>query len=127
MDISTPVVKKDHEVKMSGKAEYIADHPFPGEIWGTMVRSTVSFGKILDVKLPDLPEGYTAVTADDVPGENLLKVVTSEQPVFAGDTVRFLGEGILMITGPDLTEVKRLAAETEVTYEEYEPHGSGPD
>ena len=121
MDISTPVVKKDHEVKMSGKAEYIADHPFPGEIWGTMVRSTVSFGKILDVKLPDLPEGYTAVTADDVPGENLLKVVTSEQPVFAGDTVRFLGEGILMITGPDLTEVKRLAAETEVTYEEYEP------
>lgn len=121
MDISTPVVKKDHEVKMSGRAEYIADHSFPGEIWGTMVRSTVSFGKILDIKLPDLPEGYMAVTADDVPGENLLKVVTSEQPVFAGDTVRFLGEGILMITGPDLATVKKLAAETVITYEEYKP------
>lgn len=106
---------------MSGKAAYISDLAFEGEYWGKMVRSTVSYGKIRKVTLPELPHGYTAVTQDDVPGLNLLKVVTSEQPVFAGDVVRFQGEGILMIAGPDRKICEELASKVKIDYEERKP------
>lgn len=120
-EISTPVIKKDHEVKMSGKAIYIADLKLEGMLYATMVRSTISYGKIIKINLPDLPEGYETVSAEDVPGVNLLKVITSEQPIFAEDIVRFKGEPILMIVGPDKEETKKLASKVQIIYEACEP------
>ncbi|MCR5763331.1 MAG: xanthine dehydrogenase family protein molybdopterin-binding subunit [Treponema sp.] len=120
-DISESVVKKDHEEKMSGRALYLADMKFDGMLYGKMVRSTISFGKIKSIKLPQLPKGYFAIGAEDVPGINLLKVVTSEQPIFAGDTVRFLGEGIMMIAGPEQSVVSSLVSQVVIEYDEYKP------
>lgn len=120
-DISESVVKKDHSEKMSGKALYLMDMKFDNMIYGKMVRSSISYGKILSIKIPQLPDGYYSIGADDVPGMNLLKVVTSEQPIFAGETVRFLGEGIMMIAGPDEKIAADLASKVKVEYEEYKP------
>lgn len=116
-DISESVTKKDHEAKMSGRAEYIADFKPEGMLYTSMVRSTISFGKIKDIKLPALPEGYYSISAEDVPGVNLLKVITSEQPIFSNEVVRYKGEAILMIAGPDKEETIRLAKQVEVIYE----------
>ena len=120
-EISTSVIKKDHEVKMSGKAMYIADFKPEGMLYATMVRSTISYGKIIKIELPVLPQGYESVSAEDVPGVNLLKVITSEQPIFANDIVRFKGEPILMIVGPNKEETKKLASKVQITYETYTP------
>ena len=120
-EISTPVIKKDHEFKMSGEAIYIADLKLEDMLYASMVRSTISYGKIIKINLPDLPEGYETVSAEDVPGVNLLKVITSEQPIFAEDIVRFKGEPILMIVGPDKEETKKLASKVQIIYEAYEP------
>lgn len=120
-EISTSVIKKDHEVKMSGKAIYIADFKPEGMLYATMVRSTISYGKIIKIKLPVLPQGYESVSAEDVPGVNLLKVITSEQPIFANEIVRFKGEPILMIVGPNKEETKKLASKVQITYETYTP------
>lgn len=120
-EISTSVIKKDHEVKMSGKAIYIADFKPEGMLYATMVRSTISYGKIIKIKLPVLPQGYESVSAEDVPGVNLLKVITSEQPIFANDIVRFKGEPILMIVGPNKEETKKLASKVQIIYEAYTP------
>lgn len=120
-DISESVVKKDHVEKMSGRALYLADMKFDDMLYGKMVRSSISFGKIKSITLPELPEGYFAVGAEDVPGMNLLKVVTSEQPIFAGETVRFWGEGIMMIAGPCEKTVAELVSKVVVEYEEYKP------
>lgn len=120
-EISTAVIKKDHEVKMSGKAIYIADFKPEGMLYASMVRSTISYGKIIKIELPELPEGYESVSAEDVPGVNLLKVITSEQPIFTNDIVRFKGEPILMIVGPDKEETKKLASKVQILYEAYTP------
>lgn len=115
-EISKAVIKKDHVVKMSGRATYIADFKPEGMLYSSIVRSTISFGDIQNIQVPDLPEGYYTVSAKDVPGKNLLKVITSEQPIFAEKTVRYQGEAILMIVGPDKEEVTRLAKAVQVTY-----------
>lgn len=120
-DISESVVKKDHAEKMSGRALYLADMKFDDMLYGKMVRSSISYGKILSIKIPELAEGYYSIGAEDVPGINLLKVVTSEQPIFAGEIVRFYGEGIMMIAGPDEKKVAEYISQVQVEYEEYTP------
>ena len=120
-DISEPVVKKDHAEKMSGRALFLADMKFEDMLYGKMVRSSISFGKIKSIKLPQLPEGYYVVGAEDVPGLNLLKVVASDEPIFAGETVRFIGDGIMMLAGPDEKKVAELVSKVEIEYEEYKP------
>ena len=117
-DISISVEKKDHKMKMSGTAEYVADMKLEGMLYAAFVRSEIPHGKIKDIQLPELPEGYYAIGAKDVPGENSLRVITSEQPVFAEDTVRYVGEAILLIAGPDELLTRELVADTKVTYEE---------
>lgn len=118
IDISTPVVRKDHHEKASGLAEYISDKDFEDCYYGKMVRSTVAHGKIIDIKLPELPAGYEVVKVSDIPGQLGLKVITSEQPIFANEEVKYLSESVLMICGPDKVEVERLAKEVQVVYEE---------
>lgn len=120
-DISMPVKKKDHDEKMSGRAIYIADMKLDDMLYGFIVRSKVSYGKIKNISVPKMEDGYYIVEGKDVPGENLLKVITSEQPIFADDVVRYIGEGILMVAGPDKKMAKKYADEVKVEYEEYTP------
>lgn len=120
-DISEPVKKKDHDEKMSGRAIYIADMKFDDMLYGVMVRSTISYGRIKNIELPEMKDGYYIIKGDDVPGENLLKVITSEQPIFADKVVRYIGEGILMIAGPDKNMAQKYAHEVKVEYDVLKP------
>lgn len=120
-DISESVKKKDHDEKTSGQAIYIADMKLDGMLYGAIVRSTIAYGKIKNINIPKMKDGYTVVEGKDVPGENLLKVITSEQPIFTDDIVRYIGEGILMITGPNKDEVQNYVEQVEIEYEEFEP------
>ena len=120
-DISESVKKKDHDEKTSGQAIYIGDMKLDGMLYGAIVRSTIAYGKIKNINIPKMKDGYTVVEGKDVPGENLLKVITSEQPIFTDDIVRYIGEGILMIKGPNKDEVQNYVEQVEIEYEEFEP------
>jgi CO/xanthine dehydrogenase Mo-binding subunit len=102
---------------MNGSARYAADYREEGMLYGKLVRSPHAHARVLDIKLPVLPDGYFAVDQRDVPGVNQAHVVMDDSPVFAGDTVEYVGDPVLMIVGPDEKETNRLAAKTEVLYE----------
>lgn len=119
-DISKATTKKDHGEKMSGAAMYIADLVYPDMLYGKMVRSTEAHAIIKNIELPKMEEGYDVVDYRAIPGENGLKVIKCEQPIFAENEVRFIGEAILMITGPDFEKVKTYAKLVDITYEELE-------
>ncbi|HPS81216.1 MAG TPA: xanthine dehydrogenase family protein molybdopterin-binding subunit, partial [Candidatus Limiplasma sp.] len=72
--------------------------------------------QVLGYTLPNLPEGYFAVSAKDVPGVNQVHIVKDDSPVFADTTVEYIGDPVLMVVGPEEREVNRLAAETVVEY-----------
>ncbi|MFA9375286.1 MAG: xanthine dehydrogenase family protein molybdopterin-binding subunit [Lachnotalea sp.] len=116
--ISKSITKKDHEEKMSGEAQYIADLTYPNMLFAKIVRSTKSHAKIMKIEVPVMEEGYGIVDYKDVPGSNGLKVIKSEQPIFAEQEVCFIGESILMVVGSDFEKVKTYAKEVKIEYED---------
>lgn len=120
-EISEPVPKKDHAAKMDGSAVYVADWPHKDMLHGKFIRSPHARARVVEIKLPPLPAGYFAVDKNDVPGINEVHIVMDDTPVYANETVEYIGEPVLMLVGPDEDEVKRLADETQVVYEELPP------
>ncbi len=115
--ISKSITKKDHAEKMSGMAKYLADYRYKDMLHAKIVRSQKAHARILNIELPVMKEGYGIVDAFDVP-INKIKVIKAEQPVFAEGEVKFIGEAILMIVGPDKELVEQYAADVTITYEE---------
>lgn len=103
---------------MDGSAVYVADWPHKDMLHGKLVRSPYARARVLGIKPPLLPKGYFIVDKMDVPGINEVHIVLDDTPVFADETVEYIGDPVLMVVGPDEEEVERLAAAVEVNYEE---------
>ena len=116
-DISKSVVKKDHSPKVNGSAMFVGDFAPVDLLYGKLVRSPHARARVLGVTLPALPQGYFTVDWRDVPGVNLVHIVMDDTPVFAKDTVEFVGDPVMMVVGPDENEVNRLAQAVTVAYE----------
>ncbi len=119
--ISESTVRRDHLEKASGEALYVADYPQSYSLCGKMLRSKVARGRIINVTIPTLPDGYFYVDKNDVPGDNNVNIVKDDTPVFARETVEYIGEPIGMFCGPDEVVVDQLLADTVVEIEELPP------
>jgi CO/xanthine dehydrogenase Mo-binding subunit len=121
--LSDPVPRVDAAEKASGRALYLDDIRVPGMLYGRMVRSTRPRARILSVRYPALPDGYTFVDARHIPpaGKNAILMIGDDWPVFADREVRFRGQTIALAVGPDRGVLAALAGAVEVSYEELPP------
>lgn len=119
--ISKSVVRKDHAPKITGTSIYVDDYANTGVLTGRFLRSKTARARIVSVTVPELPPGYFYVDKDDVPGVNKVHIVMDDTPVFAQDTVEYIGEPIAMVVGPDVRQVEAILAGIRVEYEELEP------
>ena len=119
--ISTSVRRKDAVDKASGKCRYLSDLYPTAPLYGRCFFSSISRGRIVSRKLPDLPEGYYIIGADDIPGKNGLHMLIEDWPVFADDEVRYLGQIIYLVVGPGKDKVLEILEKIEVEYEEITP------
>jgi len=119
-DISTSVPKKDHSGKVSGQLAYISDVKLENMVFGVLYRSPIAYGKIISIQLPNLPEGYEAVGAEQIPGPNYVKIIKEDQPIFANEWVNYIGEPILMLVGKDLNILYGLLDEVNIEFEEHQ-------
>jgi len=109
--------------KVTGKAVYADDFEPQGLLYASVVRSSISSGKILNVDTSDAEnmEGVEAVvTAEDVPGKNVVPVIEDDQPALASDQVRYVGEPIALIAARERKIADRAAKAVEIDYEETE-------
>jgi len=120
-DISKSINKVDNHEKISGKAKYVSDLFFAGQLYAYSIRSTIAKGKIIAKKMPILSEGYHIIDYRDVPGNNYVKMVFDDQVVFPEDKVSYIGEPIMLLIGPDKQEILKLVKQVEIVYEEEEP------
>ncbi|WP_312422668.1 xanthine dehydrogenase family protein molybdopterin-binding subunit [Anaerospora hongkongensis] len=116
--ISKFAKKKDHETKITGRALYVDDHVIDGMLYGRLLRSAKARARISAIHLPVLPEGYFVVDRNDITGTNQVHIVQDDTPVYAADRVEYVGDPILMVVGPELTEVERIRNEIVIVYEE---------
>ncbi len=120
-DISKAINKVDNHEKISGKAKYVSDFYFQGQLYAYSIRSTIAKGKIITRNIPLLPEGYYIVDHQDVPGNNYVKMIFDDQVVFPVDEVSYIGEPIMLLIGPDKQEILKLVKQIEIVYQEEEP------
>ncbi|NOW03534.1 xanthine dehydrogenase family protein molybdopterin-binding subunit [Clostridium beijerinckii] len=119
--ISESVKKKDHESKIKGSALFVDDRVMDGMLYGKLLHSAKAKARIANISIPKLPEGYFVVDKKDVTGVNRVHIVEDDTPVYAEDTVEYVGEPILMVVGPKFKEVERILNEIIVAYEEEVP------
>ena len=122
-DISKAVRRVDAVAKCEGTAKYLPDYDFGGCLWGRLVRSSIPRGKILAIHLPPMPDGYRFITYKDIPegGHNYLHMIATDWKCFAEDEVRYVGETIGIMVGPDKTTVENLRQQVKIDYEEQTP------
>lgn len=121
MNISKSVIKKDHAPKIRGEAVYVGDYPSEDYLVGKLLHSAKAKARLAAVRIPPLPEGYFIVDKNDIPGVNAVHIVEDDCPIYARETVEYIGEPILMIIGPDEKEINRILKEIQVDYEDQTP------
>ena len=121
--ISTPVRRIDAVEKLTGRVRYIADYVFEGILYARLLRSDRPRARILEVAVPDLPSGYDYIDAGDIPagGRNGIPIIRDDWRVFAEGEVRYVGETIGMVVGPDKAKILEILSAITVTYEDREP------
>jgi len=120
-DISTSVQKTDADEKISGRALYVDDYPFDNLYHAKTLRSTKAKAKIKNIHIPELPDDYFVVDRFDVPHSNVVKMIFEDWPVFANETVNYIGEPILIICGRDKTVIDQILNQIVVEYEDLVP------
>ncbi len=120
--ISTAVKRMDSHGKTGGQLKYISDYQFPNLLYARTLRSERVRARITKISLPEFPDGYHYVDASDIPagGRNCVEMIEADWRAFATDDVRFYGETIALVVGPDRQEVIRLLEQIKVEYEDLE-------
>lgn len=120
--IGDPVRRVDAVSKADGSQMYLADYQFDDMLYSRMVRSSIPRGIIRKIDLPQLPEGYTFVTYKDIPdgGRNELVMIQKDWKCFAENDVRYVGETIGLLVGPDRDVLADLLEQISIDYEERE-------
>ena len=83
--IGASVPRKEGRRKVTGEARYVDDLALPGMLHGITVRSPAPRGIIRDIEFqPGVPwDEIIVVTADDIPGTNVVALILDDQPYLA--------------------------------------------
>ncbi len=101
--IGRSVLRKEGRAKVTGQALYVDDVTPAGTLHGVTVRSPVARGRIKAIHFdPSIPwDEYTVVTAADIPGANVVKLIADDQPYLASSMVNHPEEPVVLIAHRD--------------------------
>lgn len=110
--------------KVQGTYEFSSDLSADGCLFGATLRSPHPRARIASIDMSGAWKinGVEAViTADDVPGKATYGLISQDQPVFAAEEVRYVGEPVAAVAAIDPETARRALAAIDVTYEVLDP------
>ncbi len=116
--------RPDGIAKAQGSFAFSGDLSADGFLWGATLRSPHPYARIVSVDLTPAwrIDGVAAiVTAADVPGKPTYGLISSDQPVFADDVVRYVGEPIAAVAADHPENCRRALEAIVVEYEVLAP------
>ncbi len=122
--IGTSPTRPDGVAKVQGSFEFSSDLSADGCLWGSTLRSPHPHARIrsIDVSAAWKIDGVeTVITAADVPGASTYGLISQDQPVFASDVVRYVGEPIAAVAADHPETCRRALEAIVVDYELLEP------
>jgi CO/xanthine dehydrogenase Mo-binding subunit len=93
---------------------FYSDLVLPDMLFARLIRARNAPGILEVVSAPELPEGYTMYTAEDIPGKNSVTLGDVQTGIFASSRVSYAGEPVGILTGPDLSRIDRLLSLVDV-------------
>ncbi|MBI4879962.1 MAG: xanthine dehydrogenase family protein [Planctomycetes bacterium] len=105
--------RKDGVAKVRGTARYVDDMTFPGMLHARTIRSTIACGEVLAVRHALEEQGFTVVTARDIPGENVIALIADDQPCLADGVVRHAEEPLLIVAHPQRAALWQARVDVE--------------
>jgi len=111
---------------VTGPARYTDDIAVPGgALYGRTIRSTIARGVIRSITLdPGFDwSQVVVVTADDIPGDNVVQLIRDDQPVLASrdGEVRHREEPILLLAAPNRELLEEATGHIRIEYEPQSP------
>jgi CO/xanthine dehydrogenase Mo-binding subunit len=118
--VGVPVPRKEGRDKVTGHAQYVDDIALPNMLYGATVRSRVPRGRTKKITFGAgiAWDEFVVVSAKDIPGKNIVALITDDQPCLADGVVNHPEEPILLLAHPDR---HRLPMAVEAVLIEYEP------
>ncbi len=116
--------RPDGLAKVAGTFAFSSDLPMDGAVWGATLRSPHPYARIaaLDTSAAlAIPGVHAVLTSADVPGAQTYGLIVADQPVFAGDVVRYVGEPIAAVAADHPETCRRAVAAIAVEFEVLEP------
>jgi xanthine dehydrogenase D subunit len=117
-------VRPDGTPKVQGRFAFSSDLHADGMLWGRTLRSPHPHARIasLDVGPALAIAGVSCVvTADDVPGAATYGLISADQPVFAREVVRFVGEPVAAVAADHPDTARRALEAIAVRYDPLPP------
>ena len=110
-------LRREGPAKLTGLAKYADDLVFPGAWYGATIRSTQAHARLDGL---ELDPGFdwskvVIVTAADIPGENIVSLISDDQPVLVpqGGEIRHHAEPVALLAAADRETLR--AARRRVT------------
>jgi xanthine dehydrogenase D subunit len=122
--LGTSALRPDGVAKVTGEFSFSSDMRAENMLWGATLRSPHPYARItsIDTTKALLIAGVHAIiTAEDVPGKLTYGLISSDQPVFAKDVVRYMGEPIAAVAADHPETCRRALAAIVVEYEVMTP------
>ena len=102
---ATAPLRREGPAKLTGAALYTDDLVFPGAWYGATIRSTEPHAKLLGIDLDPAFDWsrVTVVTAADIPGDNVVSLISDDQPVLVpvGGEIRHHAEPVALLAAAD--------------------------
>src|SRR6185503_18523772 len=108
--------RREGLAKLSGREQYVDDVPLGDFLWGMTVRSRAPRGRITAIRFGKGVDwsDVVVVSADDIPGPNVVKLIEDDQPVLAAGYVRHMHEPVLLVAHRSRDMARRAARAVEV-------------
>jgi CO/xanthine dehydrogenase Mo-binding subunit len=110
-------LRREGPAKLTGEAKYADDLIFPGAWYGVTIRSTEAHARLVGIDREAGGAGFdwsdvVVVTADDIPGDNIVSLISDDQPVLVpvGGEIQHHAEPIVLLAAADratLREARR--------------------
>jgi CO/xanthine dehydrogenase Mo-binding subunit len=119
--IGIEIPRVDVLEKVLGRAKYGADLSTEESLYLKVIRSTRPHAKIIGIETEEALniEGVKRIfTARDIPGKNLIGVITKDQPVLVPDRVRCIGDPVALVAAETIEATEEAGKKVRVFYED---------
>jgi len=121
--VGRPVPRREGGDKVTGRARYTDDLVVPGAWYGKTIRSGISRGRVRKITYDPAFDWsqVVVVTAQDIPGDNVVQLIRDDQPALAAGEIRHRQEPILLLAAPDREMLAAAEGAIRIEYDVLEP------